>query len=229
MNRIPFTVLYEDNHVLVVRKPEHIPVQADSSGDTDLQEMLKSYIGRKFNKPGNVFLGIVHRLDRPVGGVMVFARTSKSASRLSDEMRRNAMDKTYWAIVEGVPAESGSMRHWLIKNERTNMVTASTREVTGSKEAVLYYKTLQSNGTLSLVEIDLETGRPHQIRVQFLASGHPLWGDQRYNKQARPGQDIALFAKSLAFTHPTSKERMRFDVPIPDREPWNLFKKTSGK
>ena len=219
-----FKVLYEDNHVIVVVKPQHIPVQADESGDMDLQSEIKQYIGNKYNKPGNVFLGIVHRLDRPVGGVMVFARTSKGASRLSDEIRRNAMEKTYLAVVEGKTPASGTLVHWLLKDERTNMVSAHNKEVPGSKKAILHFKSVSHKQGLSLVEIDLETGRPHQIRVQFLASGHPLWGDQRYNKNAIVGQNIALFAHKLVITHPTTKEKMGFEENPPTAEPWVDFR-----
>jgi len=219
-----FNVLYEDNHVIVVVKPQHIPVQADESGDMDLQSEIKQYIGDKYNKPGNVFLGIVHRLDRPVGGVMVFARTSKSASRLSDEIRRKAMKKTYLAVVEGKTPNSGTLIHWLVKDERTNMVSAHNKEVPGSKKAILHFRSAGYKEGLSLVEIDLETGRPHQIRVQFLASGHPLWGDQRYNNNATVGQNIALFAHKLEFTHPTTKEPMHFEENPPKQDPWTSFK-----
>lgn len=219
-----FNVLYEDNHVIVVVKPQHIPVQADESGDMDLQTSIKQYIGEKYNKPGNVFLGIVHRLDRPVAGVMVFARTSKGASRLSDEIRRNAMKKTYLAVVEGKTPNAGTLVHWLVKDERTNMVSAHNKEVSGSKKAILHFRMLGHKAGLSLVEVDLETGRPHQIRVQFMASGHPLWGDQRYNKNAILGQDIALFAHKLEFTHPTTKERMSFEENPPAAVPWVIFR-----
>lgn len=218
-----FKVLYVDNHVIVVVKPQHIPVQADESGDMDLQSEIKQYIGDKYNKPGNVFLGIVHRLDRPVGGVMVFARTSKGASRLSDEIRRNAMKKTYLAVVEGKTPNTGTLMHWLVKDERTNMVSTHNKEVPGSKKAILHFRTVSHKDGLSMVEIDLETGRPHQIRVQFMASGHPLWGDQRYNKNAIVGQNIALFAQKLEFTHPTTKEKMSFEVHPPAVEPWGIF------
>lgn len=218
-----FKVIYEDNHVIVVSKPAHIPVQADSSGDSDLQSEIKEYIAQKYNKPGNVFLGIVHRLDRPVSGVMVFARTSKAASRLSDEIRRSAMDKTYLAVVEGKTPQRGTLIHWLVKDERTNMVEAYPKEVNGSKKAILHFRTIGHKEGLSLVEIDLETGRPHQIRVQFMASGHPLWGDQRYNKNAVVGQNIALFAQKLEFTHPTNKEKLSFIESPPKVEPWTRF------
>jgi 23S rRNA pseudouridine1911/1915/1917 synthase len=220
-----FKVLYEDNHLIVVVKPRHIPVQADESGDPDLQQEIKQYIGEKYNKPGNVFTGIVHRLDRPVGGVMVFARTSKAASRLSDEIRRNSMKKTYLAVVQGRTPDSGTWTHWLLKDERTNMVSAHHKEVPGSKKAILHFRRVGYKSGLSLVEIDLETGRPHQIRVQFLASGHPLWGDQRYNKQAVVGQHIALFAHQLSFTHPTTKVNMSFSELPPFEEPWILIRR----
>lgn len=221
----PISVIFEDNHLIVVEKPVNIPVQGDSSGDTDLLEILKRYIATKYNKPGNVYLGLVHRLDRPVGGIMVFARTSKSASRLSDEIRRNRMDKTYHVVVQGKAPESGELVHWLIKNEATNMVTAHTKEIEHSKQAILRYRRIGYQQDLSLLEIDLETGRPHQIRVQCAAMGFPIWGDQRYNSnQSSPGQQIALFASSLTFTHPTTRETLTFSVPLPKRIPFSVFR-----
>ncbi len=213
-------VLYEDNHVIVVEKPVNIPVQADVSGDSDLQTIIKNYIADKYSKPGNVFLGIVHRLDRPVGGIMVFARTSKAASRLSETIRNRELGKMYHVVVMGVPPDNGTLIHWLLKDSSTNMVKSFDKEVKDSKKAVLHFKKEATVNGLSLLQIELVTGRAHQIRVQCQAMGHPIWGDQRYNKLAVPGQQIALFASSLSFSHPTTKEHLSFSLPLPGREPW---------
>jgi 23S rRNA pseudouridine1911/1915/1917 synthase len=222
-------ILYEDNHVLVVEKPVNIPVQADRSGDIDLQTLLKRYIAEKYQKPGDVYLGIIHRLDRPVGGVIVFARTSKAASRLSDAFRRRDVRKVYHAVVctdgKSIP-ENGSLTHWLHKNEETNMVTAFDSDVAGSKKAVLHYERVSEQGPseLGLISIELETGRSHQVRVQCASAGFPLWGDQRYNvSKAKNGQQIALFASKIEFEHPVKKERLSFELPLPKREPWQGF------
>jgi 23S rRNA pseudouridine1911/1915/1917 synthase len=214
-------IVFEDNHLLVINKPVNIPVQSDDSGDTDVQLMLKEYIAQKYDKKGNVFLGIVHRLDRPVGGLMVFARTSKAASRLSDAIRKREIGKFYHAVVHGNVSNSGELVHWVRKDKSTNMVTAFDKEVTDSKKAILRYQKVSSRDGLSLVRIELETGRSHQIRVQMSKVGHPLWGDQRYNpKLSSVGQQIALFASELSFAHPTTKENLKFTLPFPQREPW---------
>ena len=218
-------IIFEDNHIIVVEKPVNIAVQADESGDVDLQTMLKDYIAREYNKPGNVFLGIVHRLDRPVGGVMVFARTSKGASRLSDSIRRYEMDKIYHAVVQGKAPDKGTLVHWLVKDAARNMVSAHDKVVNDSKEAVLHFERVAFSEGLSLLKIDLETGRPHQIRVQCKAMGHPVWGDQRYNEDAKVGQQIALRATSLSFPHPTTKERLKFNMELPNAQPWGKLKR----
>ena len=212
-------VLYEDNHVLVVEKPINVPVQADDSGDVDFLTMLKKYIKDKYHKPGNVYLGLVHRLDRPVGGVMVFAKTSKAASRLSDQVRNHTFKKKYKAVVMGHVKESATLVDKLLKDTKTNLVHVDSK----GKEAVLSYKLLSYKNNMSLVEIDLKTGRSHQIRVQFSSRGYPLYGDQRYNKNALVGEQIALFAYSLSFIHPTTKEELTFKLNLPNRKPWNIF------
>ena len=215
-------ILYEDNHLLVVEKPVNIPVQADSSHDSDLLSELKQYLKEKYNKPGNVYLGLIHRLDRPVGGVMVFARTSKAAERLSRQVQKHEIEKYYLAVVQGkLTEEDGIMEDYLVKDGRTNMVTVTTKEK--GKPARLDYHLLGYTDNLSLVKIRLITGRSHQIRVQFSSRSHPLWGDQRYNLSAKPGQQIALWSCQLSFNHPVSGERLTFTSNPPARYPFDLF------
>lgn len=213
-------ILYEDNHILVVEKPINIPVQADDSKDVDLLSKLKLYLKEKYNKPGNVYLGLVHRLDRPVGGIMVFAKTSKAASRLSEQIRTNKFDKTYYAVVEGKPNKQDHLVDLLLKDTKTNNTVIDK----GGKKAILDYKLINTVENLSLVEIKLETGRSHQIRVQFSSRNFPLFGDQRYNPNAKVGEQIALFAKSLAFEHPVTHENLHFELQLPNRKPFILFK-----
>ncbi len=218
-------ILYEDNHVLVAVKPPNMPTQEDDSGDLDLLSWLKEDLKRRYHKPGNVFLGLVHRLDRPVGGVMVFARTSKAASRLSDQVRTRTMKKTYRAVVRGNPGTGGRLRHFLAKEAGTNTVRVVKADQPGGKEAILDYRLLGHSDGLSLVEIELLTGRPHQIRVQSASIGCPLFGDQRYGADVnRPGEQIALWAVRLAFEHPTLKEVMAFCSVPPADHPWTLWK-----
>lgn len=212
-------IIYEDNHLLVVEKPINIPVQADSSHDLDFLTILKDFIKKRDNKPGNVYLGLIHRLDRPVGGVMVFAKTSKCASRLSEQVRERILKKEYYAIVEGKLEKSGVLKDYLLKNSKNNTVYVDKR----GKEAILEYNLLEYKNGLSLVNINLKTGRSHQIRVQFSSRNHPLYGDQRYNKNAIPGQQIALFAHSLTLNHPITKEKLKFDIKPKNIYPWNIF------
>ena len=212
-------IIYEDNHLLVVEKPINIPVQKDSSNDLDLLTMLKDYIKRKYNKPGNVYLGLVHRLDRPVGGVMVFAKTSKAASRLSEQIRNGTFKKGYLATICGKVKENGTLEDYLLKDTKTNMVKIDKK----GKKSILNYKRLNYKEGMSLVEIELITGRSHQIRVQFSSRGYPLYGDQRYNKTAKVGEQIALFSNSITFEHPISKKKIEFNLELPKRRPWNIF------
>ncbi|WP_054798109.1 RluA family pseudouridine synthase [Paenibacillus sp. tmac-D7] len=218
-------VLYEDNHVIVVIKPPNLPTQEDDSRDPDLLSLIKADLKVRHRKPGNVYLGLVQRLDRPVGGVMVFAKTSKAASRLSDAVRTRTIRKQYRAVVNGKPKEpSGTLRHHLLKDSRTNMVKVVPADKEGAKEAILDYRIVGSQDGLSLLEIELHTGRPHQIRVQFAAIGCPLVGDQRYGgASAVPGQQIALWSVSLAFEHPVTKEALRFHSQPPTAYPWLLW------
>jgi 23S rRNA pseudouridine1911/1915/1917 synthase len=220
-------VLYEDNHVIVVVKPTNVPTQEDHSRDPDLLTLIKADLKQRHQKPGNVYLGLVHRLDRPVGGVMVFAKTSKAASRLSDAVRTRTIRKEYTAVVNGRPKEpQGSLRHHLLKDERTNTVSVVPAGKPGAKEALLDYRVLGSLEGLSLVRIELHTGRPHQIRVQFAAIGCPLVGDQRYGAHlTKPGQQIALWSTQLSFEHPTTKEQLHFSSEPPRSFPWLLWEK----
>ena len=220
--RFSIPVLYEDNHLLAVVKPPNLPVQADSSGDDDLLSILKRYIGNKYQKPGNVYLGLVHRLDRPVGGVMVFARTSKAAARLSAAFAAHAQDKRYLAVLQGELSEERSLADWLKKDGATGMVRVVREGEAGAKPARLDTRPLARRDGLTLAEVTLYTGRAHQIRVQHAHAGLPLWGDARYGG-GRPGQQIALWAASLALEHPTRHEGLRFAAPPPDAGAWRMF------
>lgn len=212
-------ILYEDNHLLVVVKPVNVPVQLDISGDDSVLDMLKQYIKEKYQKSGNVYLGLVHRLDRPVGGVMVFAKTSKAASRLSEQVRNHSLKKEYHAVVVGNINNKGNYFDRLLKDERNNKVSVNPK----GKEAKLSYEKVSYKNGLSLVKINLETGRSHQIRVQFSYHGYPLYGDQKYNESANVGEQIALFATSLSFIHPVTKEQLTFSISYPNKYPWNIF------
>lgn len=219
-------ILFEDNHLLVVEKPVNIPVQEDSSGDKDLLNMLKDDLKIRYQKPGNVYLGLVHRLDRPVGGAMVFAKTSKAASRLSDMIRRKVIERRYYAVVHGIPANpKGELVHYLYKDRTRNKVSVVSSSHPEGKKAVLDYQVIDSKDGYSLLSVNLHTGRSHQIRVQLSAMGHPLYGDQKYGQHVnQPGQQIALWAHSLAFEHPVRKEPVNvFSLP-PDEYPWTLWK-----
>ena len=217
--KVMINIIYEDNHLLVVEKPINVPVQADKSGDEDLLSMLKKYLKEKYNKPGDVYLGLVHRLDRPVGGVMVFAKTSKAASRLSKQIQKHEFKKIYMAVTQGKVSENGVFKDKLKKDEKTNITTVSE----DGKEAELSYNLVGFLNNLSLVRISLKTGRSHQIRVQFASRKIPLYGDQKYNPNAVKDQ-IALFASKIEFKHPITKEVMSFELPLPERYPFTLFK-----
>ncbi|WP_240417011.1 RluA family pseudouridine synthase [Paenibacillus periandrae] len=219
-------VLYEDNHVIVVIKPVNVPTQEDDSHDPDLLTLIKQDLKHRHQKPGNVYLGLVHRLDRPVGGVMVFAKTSKAASRLSDSVRTRNIRKRYIAVIHGKPKqEQASLRHHLLKDTKTNMVSVVSPNAAGAKEAILDYQLLGHREGCSLVSVELHTGRPHQIRVQFAAIGCPLVGDQRYGAHlTKPGQQIALWSTELGFEHPTTKEVLSFSsTPPQSAYPWSLW------
>lgn len=211
-------IIYEDNHIIVVEKKPNIPSQADKTGDEDMLSLVKQYIKEKYNKPGNVYLGLVHRLDRPVGGVMVFAKTSKAASRLSDQVREKVFRKKYLAVVDGkVEPESGSLEDYLYKDERNNMSRVVGKDKKNAKFAKLDYELVKYNEVknLSLLKINLHTGRHHQIRVQLANFKHSIFGDQKYGTRGK-GKQIALWSYYLEIIHPVTKERMEFeDLPEP--------------
>ncbi len=217
-------VLHEDNSILVVVKPQNIPSQADASGDLDLLTLLKDYIKNKYDKPGNVYLGLVHRLDRPTGGVMVFAKNSKAAERLSKQIVDGEMTKTYLTTVVGTPKQrKDTLVNYLKKNSLTNTVYVATFGDHDAKRAELSYEVLDSDERLSLVKVQLGTGRSHQIRVQLSAINCPVYGDARYGGNIVRGQNLALWAYKLELTHPVTKERMVFVAYPPDSEPWKRF------
>lgn len=219
-------VLHEDNHIIVVIKPHNIPSQADESGDMDLLSQVKAYLKEKYNKPGNVFVGLVHRLDRPTGGIMVFAKTSKAASRLSEQIKEHTTTKVYYTVVDGeLRAAEERLVNYLKKDEKNNIVKLVSQGESGAKKAELYYKVLQTEGNYSLLEVKLLTGRSHQIRVQLSGIGIPICGDAKYNKKASSKmKNLALWAGRLEFNHPVTKERMVF-IASPDvsATPWNKF------
>lgn len=229
-------ILYEDNHIIVVVKKPGIPTQEDKTGDKDMLTIVKEYIKVKYNKPGNVYLGLVHRLDRMVGGVMVFAKTSKAASRISEYIRQKNVKKRYLAVVNGtlpVSDQKVELRNYLVKNERLNMSRVVDSTTKGSKEAILEYKVLKNftyNGKdYSLVDIDLHTGRHHQIRLQFANIGHPLYGDIKYGQKVnKVGQNLALFSYYLSFFHPTKDEYLEFEFKPTELEKrdkiWDVIK-----
>ena len=219
-----FEVIYEDNSIIVVNKPQNIPTQADESGDKDMLSMVKEYVKEKYNKPGNVFIGLVHRLDRPTGGVMVFARNSKSASRLSDQIRNGEFDKTYYAITKSVPNPKQSrIVTYLKKDVKNNIARIVPMLEDGAKRAELEYKVLETYDNMALVKVNLFTGRGHQIRAQLASIKCPIVGDQKYDTNSIKA-NLHLFAVELKFNHPVSGEKMVFRVFPPEDKPlWNKF------
>lgn len=220
-----FPILYEDNHLIVVVKPQNLASCPDESGDGNALDCIKEYLKRTYDKKGNVYTGLVHRLDRPTGGVMVFAKTSKAAGRLSEQMRSGDFDKRYLAVLVGkLSPEEGKLENYLKKNTVNNMVYLCPQGTDGAKFASLEYRTEDVQRDLTLAEIKLHTGRSHQIRVQTAGVSHPVFGDMRYGGEKAKKGKLALFAYSLSFTHPVTKERMRFVAEPPvDETPWSLF------
>lgn len=218
-------VVYEDNHVIVVNKRSGEIVQGDKTGDTTLADTVKAYLKEKYNKPGNVFVGVVHRLDRPVGGLVVFARTSKALSRLNEMFRTGNVHKTYWAVTRNKPAENeGELVHWLVRNEKQNKSYAYNHEVPQSKRAVLKYRVIGHNDNYFLIEVKLLTGRHHQIRCQLAAIGCPIKGDLKYGaRRSNPDGSISLLSRHVDFVHPVSKQTISLDAPLPDDNVWKSF------
>ncbi len=219
------TVVYEDNHIIVVNKTASEIVQGDKTGDTPLSETVKQYLKEKYNKPGNVFVGVTHRLDRPVSGLVVFAKTSKALSRLNDMFRLGEVKKTYWAIVKERPKElEGELVHYLVRNEKQNKSYAYDKEKKDSKKAVLHYKLIGCSKNYHLLEVDLKTGRHHQIRCQLAKMGSPIKGDLKYGSpRSNPDGSICLHARSVSFIHPVSKEEISLTAPVPAGNLWNGF------
>jgi len=220
---VQMKIIYEDNHLLVVEKPVNMPMQEDESKDKDLLSQCKAYLKEKYHKPGNVYCGLVHRLDRPVGGVAVFAKTSKAASRLSESIRTDAFSKIYQAIVVGELPMETTLTDYLVKDEKTNTTTVTSKDK--GKYCELSYEKIRSIESLTLIRIKLITGRSHQIRVQFSSRSCPLWGDARYNKDSKPGQQLALWATSLSFPHPITHETVTFKSELPRTVPWSQFER----
>jgi 23S rRNA pseudouridine1911/1915/1917 synthase len=223
-NSVKINLIFEDNHILVIEKPVNVPTQKDQSEDLDLLTLLKDDLKLRYNKPGNVFLGLVHRLDRPVGGVMVFAKTSKAASRLSDQIRKREFNKVYYTVIVGTPSKmSDTLIHYLLKNTDTNQVKSVPADTPEAKEAILSYEIIATKKDLSLARVKLHTGRPHQIRVQFSTIGHPLYGDAKYGIMGNEKAQIALWSCEIGFKHPTQNENLTFLSHPPDLYPWNIF------
>lgn len=224
------TVIYEDNHLIIVNKNSSEIVQGDKTGDIPLSDIVKQYLKEKYNKPGNVFVGVAHRLDRPVSGLVIFAKTSKALARLNEMFKNNEVKKTYWAIVKNCPKqEEGELTDYLVRNEKQNKSYAYDKETKNSKKAVLHYKLLSHSENYYLLEIDLKTGRHHQIRCQLAKMGCPIKGDLKYGfPRSNPDGSISLHARKISFIHPVSKKLLEVEAPVPNDNLWsNLVNITS--
>lgn len=223
------TVLYEDNHIIIVNKTCSEIVQGDKTGDKPLSEIVKEWLKEKYNKPGNVFCGVTHRLDRPVSGIVIFAKTSKALSRLNEMFKNKQIKKTYWAIVKNTPKQAeGTLRNYMVKNEKQNKSYAYDVEKPNSKLAILHYKLIAKSEKYNLLEIDLETGRHHQIRCQLAKMGCEIKGDLKYGAdRSNPDGGISLHARKVYFIHPVSKEPIEITAPLPDDNLWRTLEKAS--
>lgn len=221
------TVVYEDNHIIIVNKTASEIVQGDKTGDTPLSETVKQYLKEKYQKPGNVFIGVTHRLDRPVSGLVIFAKTSKALSRLNEMFKNSEVKKTYWAVVKNrPPKEEGELVNYLIRNEKQNKSYAYDTEKPGSKKAVLRYRLIGHSQNYHLLEVDLKTGRHHQIRCQLAKMGCSIKGDLKYGSpRSNPDGSICLHARSVRFVHPVSKEVIAVEAPVPAGNLWNGFER----
>jgi len=222
-NKNNLQILFEDNHIIIVNKRAGDIVQGDKTGDLPLSEIVKEHLKEKYNKPGNVYLGVVHRLDRPTSGIVMFAKTSKALPRLNKLLSEKEAKKTYWAIVKNLPPKAKDMLiHWLKKNPKTNKSTAYTKEIRDGKKAILHYRFLKKLDNYYLLEIELETGRHHQIRSQLASIGCPIKGDLKYGfDRSNPNASIHLHARQLQFIHPVSKENIDVIAPLPNDPVWN--------
>lgn len=219
------TVVYEDNHIIIVNKTASEIVQGDKTGDVPLSETVKQYLKEKYQKPGNVFIGVTHRLDRPVSGLVVFAKTGKALSRLNEMFKTGDVKKTYWAVVKNrPPQEEGTLTHWLVRNEKQNKSYAYASEKPGSKKAILNYRLIGASSNYYLLEVDLQTGRHHQIRCQLAKMGCPIKGDLKYGfARSNPDGSICLHARSIRFVHPVSKLLIEVEAPLPKGNLWGAF------
>lgn len=217
-------IVYEDDHLMVINKPHNLLSQEDHTGDPDVLRLCKRYLSQSHKGSGGNYLGLVQRLDRPVGGLMMLAKHSRAAQELSRQIRDRLVQKTYLTVVHGNPPANGVLTHYLLKDRRDNVVQTVSAENKQAKKAVLSFARLQHSEHLSLLSVHLQTGRPHQIRVQLSAEGYPIWGDYKYGTQHKPdGRTIALRATELIFEHPKTKKEMRFELLPPDQDPWNRF------
>jgi 23S rRNA pseudouridine1911/1915/1917 synthase len=222
------TVLYEDNHIIIINKLPGEIVQGDKTGDKPLSEIVKDYLKDKYNKPGNVFCGVTHRLDRPTSGVVIFAKTSKALSRLNEMFRKDSINKVYWAIVKNRPSKiEDKLVHYLIKDEKKNKSSAFNTEKPNTKKAVMHYKLISTSQNYSLLEVNLETGRHHQIRCQLAKIGSPIKGDLKYGaERSNPDGSISLHARSISFIHPVSKVKIEVTAPVPMDNLWKSFEES---
>ncbi len=225
------TVLYEDNHIIIVNKTVSEIVQGDKTGDKPLSEIVKEYLKEKYNKPGNVFCGVTHRLDRPTSGIVVFAKTSKALPRLNEMFKNKEISKTYWAVVKNLPKQTeGTLKHYLVRNEKQNKSYAYDIEKPNSKLAILHYKLIAHSDKYNLLEVDLETGRHHQIRCQLAKIGCPIKGDLKYGAdRSNPDGGISLHARKISFIHPVSKEKIEVVAPTPKDNLWSVLEKATNE